>query len=206
MAEVNSYPNQLTSPAWAGDFLNREHVLPGGAKVDASQFLATDGAVVTLTANAASAATSIAVTALANPIPSGTLLRFGVGKLAYTTANAAAGAVTIAVEALAAGLTSGDKATYKGTGMKPVTILGGTLLGRTWAERDAGTAFGPAADADEEIYFLAQDITDASKNNDADLYRHGGIVKENFVPGWATLSSTLKAFVRSRYQCTVGKA
>lgn len=206
MADVTTYPNQLTSPAWAGDFLNREHLLPGGAKVDASQFLATDGAIVTLTANASAAATSIAVTALANPIPAGTLLRFGVGKLAYTTANAAAGAVTITVEALPAGLTNGDKATYKGSGMKPVTILGGTLLGRTWAERDAGTAFGPAADADEEIYFLAQDITDASKNNDADLYRHGGIVKETFVPGWAALSSTLKTFVRSRYQCTVGNA
>lgn len=206
MADVNTYPNQLTTPMWAGDFLNREHLLPGGAKVDASQFLATDGAIVTLTANASAAATSIAVTALVNPIPSGTLLRFGVGKLAYTTANAAAGATSVTVEALPAGLTSGDKATYNGSGMKPVTILGGTLLGRTWAERDAGTAFGPAADADEDIFFLAQDITDASKNNDADLYRHGSIVKENFVPGWAALSSTLKTFVRSRYQCTIGNA
>lgn len=206
MADVNSYPNQLTSPAWAGDFLNREHLMPGGAKVDASQFMATDGAVVTLTANALVNAVSIAVTALANPIPSGTQLRFGAGKYAYTTANAAAGATSIAVEALPVALTSGDKATYKGSGMKPVTILGGTLLGRTWAERDAGTAFGPAADADEDIFFLAQDITDATKNNDADLYRHGSIVKENFVPGWAGLSSTLKAFVRSRYQCTIGNA
>ncbi|KPL86163.1 hypothetical protein [Herpetosiphon geysericola] len=206
MADVNTYANQLTSPAWAGDFLNREHLMPGGAKVDANQFMATDGAVVTLTANALVNAVSIAVSALANPIPSGTQLRFGAGKYAYTTANATAGAVTIAVEALPVALTNGDKATYKGTGMKPVTIVSGTLLGRTWAERDAGTAFGPAADIDEDIFFLAQDITDASKNNDADLYRHGGIVKENFVPGWANLSSTLKAFVRSRYQCTVGKA
>ena len=206
MAGVNTYLNQLTSPTWAGDFLDREHLMPGGAKVDASQFMATDGAAVTLTANALVNAVSIAVSALANPIPSGTLLRFGAGKYAYTTANAAAGAVTIAVEALPVALTSGDKATYKGTGTKPVTIPSGTLLGRTWAERDAGTAFGPAVDADEDIFFLAFDITDATKNNDADLYRHNSIVKENFVPGWANLSSTLKAFVRSRYQCTVGKA
>ena len=105
MAGVNTYLNQLTSPTWAGDFLDREHLMPGGAKVDASQFMATDGAAVTLTANALVNAVSIAVSALANPIPSGTLLRFGAGKYAYTTANAAAGAVTIAVEALPVALT-----------------------------------------------------------------------------------------------------
>lgn len=206
MAGITTYPNQLTTPIWAGDFLNREHLLPGGAKVDASQFLATDGALVTLTANALVSATSIAVTALANPIPANTMLRFGAGKYAYSTAAAAAGAVTLAVEALPVALTSGDKATYTGSGTKPVTIVSGTLIGRTWAERDAGTAFGPAADADEELYFLAFDITDATENNDADLYRHGGLVKETFVPNWAGLSSTLKAFVRSHYQCTVGRA
>lgn len=206
MAGVTSTVNQLTSPIWAGDFLDREHLMPGGAKVDASQFLATDGALVTLSANALVSATSIAVTALANPIPANTLLRFAAGKYAYSTAAAAAGATSITVEALPVALTSGDKATYKGSGTKPVNIVSGTLIGRTWAERDAGTAFGPAADADEEIYFLAFDITDATKNNDADLYRYNSIVKETFVPGWAGLSSTLKAFVRSHYQCTVGRA
>jgi hypothetical protein len=134
------------------------------------------------------------------------LLRFAAGKYAYSTAAAAAGATSIAVEALPVALTSGDKATYKGSGTKPVTIVSGTLIGRTWAERDAGTALGPAADTDEEIYLLAFDISDASKNNDADLYRYNSIVKETFVPGWAGLSSTLKAFVRSHYQCTVGRA
>lgn len=206
MTGVISTVNQLTSPIWAGDFLDREHLMPGGAKVDASQFLATDGAIVTLSANALVSATSIAVTALANPIPANTMLRFGAGKYAYSTAAAAAGATSIAVEALPVALSSGDKATYKGSGMKPVTIVSGTLIGRTWAERDAGTAFGPAADTDEEIYFLAFDITDATKNNDADVYRYNSIVKETFVPGWAGLSSTLKAFVRSHYQCTVGRA
>ncbi|ABX04024.1 hypothetical protein Haur_1379 [Herpetosiphon aurantiacus DSM 785] len=206
MAGVIGTVNQLTSPIWAGDFLDREHLMPGGATVDASQFLATDGAIVTLSANALVSATSIAVTALVNPIPANTLLRFAAGKYAYSTAAAAAGATSIAVEALPVALTSGDKATYKGSGTKPVTIVSGTLIGRTWAERDAGTAFGPAADADEEIYLLAFDISDASRNNDADLYRYNSIVKETFVPGWAGLSSTLKAFVRSHYQCTVGRA
>ena len=206
MAGVIGTVNQLTSPIWAGDFLDREHLMPGGAKVDASQFLATDGAIITLSANALVSATSISVTALANPIPANTMLRFGAGKYAYSTAAAAAGATSIAVEALPVALSSGDKATYNGSGTKPVTIVSGTLIGRTWAERDVGTAFGPAADADEEIYFLAFDISDATKNNDADLYRYNSIVKETFVPGWAGLSSTLKAFVRSHYQCTVGRA
>lgn len=130
MAQMTVNANQLTSPAWAGDYLNREHLLPGGAKVAAADFDADDD------------------------------------------------------------------------GRKP--IRSGTLLGRTIAERDAGTALGAAADADEEFYLLAFDVTDALQNNDVELYRHGSLVKENFLPAFSGLSDALKSAIRDNYECTKG--
>lgn len=121
----------LTSPAWAGDFLDRDHLIPGGAKLDATAFTAdADGRI---------------------PLPSG------------------------------------------------------TLVGRTIAERDAGTGYGPAADTDDDIYLLAFDITDASFNPDCDFYRHGGLVKINFLPGpFESLAAGLQTFVLTHYSCTIG--
>lgn len=204
MAQVTQQTNQLTGPAWAGDFLNREHLMPGGAKVDAAQFLTTTGTRVTLTAGAALGATSIAVTALAAPIPTGTTLRFGASKFAYTTAAVAAGATSITVEALVTALVAGDTATYAGSGL--VSIPSGTAIGRTYAERDAGNHFGPAADTDDEIYLVAFDVSDATRNNNVELYRHESVVKENFLPGWSTMVTALKTALRARYQCTMGAA
>lgn len=87
-------------------------------------------------------------------------------------------------------------------GRKPLTS--GTLLGRTFTERTAGTGFGPAADTDDEIFLLAFDVTDAVYNADCELYRHTSLVKENFLPGWSGLSSALKTIVRAKYQCILG--
>ncbi len=205
MAKMQQNSTQLTSGAWAGDYLSREHLLPGGAKVDASQFLATDGAIVTTTAGASADAVALAVVALTNPIPAGTVLYFGESKeFAMLTANAAAGATSLTVQALPSAIESGDSATYAGAGTMPKTIVSGTQVGRTYAERDSGTAFGPAADADDEVYLVAFDVSDASRNNDIDLYRHGGLVKENLLPQWSTMSSALKAKLRADYQTTKG--
>lgn len=206
MARIVQNANQLSSPVWAGDWLSREHVLPGGARLDPTQFNATDAVVVTTTAQAAAAATSITVAALSGAIPAGTTLYFGeTGELARLSANAAAGATSLAVDAIPAQIESGDVATYAGTtGVKAVPS--GTAVGRTYTERDAGTGFGPAVNTDDEIYLLAFDVTDAALNPDCDLYRHGSVVKENFLPGWAGLASALKTAIRARYQCTLGVA
>jgi hypothetical protein len=65
MARIVDNTNQLTSPAWAGDFLNREHLVPGGARLDQAQFYAPDSVVATVgVAGAAQNATSIPVAAL----------------------------------------------------------------------------------------------------------------------------------------------
>ena len=191
-------------PAWAGDYFNREHLVPGGAKLTASAFASATGTFVVVgAAGAAAGATTVPVDALTNAIPSGTTLDFGGAKFARLTAAAASGATSLTVAALPTALVDNDTALYEPEGDLK-TIVSGTLLGRTYAERAAGTAFGPAADADDEIYILAHDVTDADTNNDCELYRHGSIVKENFLPNWANLSSALQAAVRANYQTTRG--
>ena len=49
MSQMTHSTNQVAGgPVWAGDFLDREHLVPGGAKVDATQFNATDAVIVTV--------------------------------------------------------------------------------------------------------------------------------------------------------------
>lgn len=202
MARIVDNSNTLSSPGWAGDFLNREHLLPGGAKLDGSQFNTNTAVVVTTSASALASATSISVSALSGALPSGTVLSFGGAKFARLTAAAAAGATSLTVAAIPTALASGDTATYTGTSQIK-TVVSGTAVGRTYTERDAGTGFGPAGDSDDEIYLLAFDVTDAAINPDCDLYRPGGIVKETTLPNWSTLSTAVKAAIRSRYQTTI---
>lgn len=130
MQRVSFSSPELTAPAWAGDYLDRATLIPGGAKVDAAAFTAVDGKKY---------------------------------------------------------------------------IPAGTLLGRTLAERDAGDGFGPADVVnDDEIYLLAFDVTDAVYNDDCELYRHKSLVKENYLPGYATIDPADLAKIQELYTCTVG--
>lgn len=190
---------------WMGDYAIREHLVPGGARLDPSQFLKTDAVVVTVGGGgAAGGATSVPVTALSGAIPNGTILDFtGSGKFAKLTAAAAAGATTLTVEALPQALVAADTATYPGSSLTMATVPAGSLIGRTIAERDAGTGYGPAASGDDEIFLTAFDVTDVSVNPDVDLYRHESIVKENFLPP-VSRNATNLPLVRARYTCTRG--
>ena len=143
--------------------------------------------------------------ALSGPIPSGTILNFGTNKFARLTAAAAAGATALTVAAIPTALVDADVATYAGSGAT-VTVPSGTIVGRTIAERDAGTAYGPAAAADDEVYIVCFDKYDVSINPDIELYRPNSIVKETFLPGWAAIASGVKTKVRAAYVCTVGAA
>lgn len=83
-------------------------------------------------------------------------------------------------------------------------IQAGTLLGRTFAERDAGAKFGPAADADDEVLILAFDVTDAVQNDDCTLVNpEMAVIFENRLPGWGSLSATLKGKLRAAYTTIV---
>ena len=192
----------LGSPRWAGDYLGGDSLVPGPFKLDASQFSATDAVKVTLTANSAIDDTSLDVTALAGPIPAGTILDFGGKKLARTSAAAASGATTIAVDAIGTALVTGDVAWYAGTETKYVPS--GTVVGRTLTERNAGTGFGPAVNTDDEIFLTAFDVDDVDENADCELYRHNKQVYENDLPGFAGLASNLVTVLRGLYIMTVG--
>ncbi len=186
---------------WKGDYGNREHLIPGGARLDAAQFRTLDAVVVTAGA-AAAGATALPVTALSGPLPVGTVLDFGTNKFARLTVAAIAGATSLTVAALPTAFAGGELATYPGTGLK--TVVSGTLLGRMRAERDAGTGYGPWATGDEEIYLLAFDVPDATGNPDCELYSHGALVKENFLPGFATLAAGALTAIRANYETTRG--
>lgn len=192
-------------PAWAGDYLDREHLVPGGAMVDPAQFVAEDAVVVNVgAAGAPIGATTVPVDALSGPIPTGTTLYFNTNKFARLTAAAAAGATTLTVAPLPTALVDADVATYAGAGSKKKLIVSGTFLGRTFGERAAGTQFGPWATGDDEAYLIAHDVTDADAKPDCELYRHESIVKENFLPGFATLSTAALTAIRAAYQTTRG--
>jgi hypothetical protein len=202
MAKQQVNANTRTAPRWAGDFLAPDKLIPGGAKLDAAQFLAPDGVRVVVSGAAAAGATSVPVTALSGPIPAGTVLDFGGDEFARLTAAAAAGAVALAVAPLPTALEGGEVATY--AGVLPKAVPSGTRVGRTLAERDAGTPYGAAVDTDDEIYLVAFDVPDAANNNDVELARHHIVVKENYLPGWAAETAAMKAKVRALYQCQRG--
>lgn len=201
----NYKPIDSTKPVWAGDYLSRETVLPVPVFLDAAQFNAVDAVkVVVGAAGAAVDAVLVPVDALSGPIPAGTVLDFGGKKFARLTADADKDDVTLTVAALATALVDNDTATYKGVGK--VQVPSGTLIGRTFAERDAGTAWGPADVVnDEEIFLTTRDIGDLSKDNTTELYRHNKVVKENYLPGWVDKSNAEKTKIRSLYTCIGGK-
>lgn len=189
----------------------REHVLSGGYVLDPAQFPKRDAvSVVVGAAGAAQNATTIPVAALSGAIPNSTTLKFGTNKFATLTAPAAAGATTLTVSAIPTALVSGDTATYAPN--PEVFVAGGTLIGRTYTERDAGTAFGPAAYdgsnnlTDNEVFLTLYTVWDALKNPEVAVYtpRNGGIVYENYLPASSKLANPL-ATIRSLYITKPGR-
>lgn len=171
------------SPRWLGDETSRDHLVPGGVKLDSSAFPVEDAVTVTVAAGgAALGATSIPLAEGASgPIPSGTFLDFtGVGEFALVTADVAAGDAAITVEALDAAIEAGDTATYPGMGKK--VVAAGTVLGQTQGEMDAGAAWGPVADGDDYVRVLRFGIEDLLDDNDGVLVRPGSVIKYNLLP------------------------
>jgi hypothetical protein len=203
---LNTFGPTLGSARWAGDYLDRDHLVPGGATLDPAQFIGaqTGTRVIVGAAGAAINAVAVPVAALQNAIPAGITVSFGGLKFARLSAAAAKGAISLTTDPIPTALVSGDTGIYAGTGKK--NIPSGTIIGRTRAERDAGTPFGVAIDTDEEIYLTAFDITDADAVSDVELYRYNSVVYENFLPDFAAASATIKAFIRNRYVCSVGQA
>jgi hypothetical protein len=112
-------------PGFVGDVLSREHLLPGGAKIDAAAFNSADAirAVVGV-AGAAIGATSVPVAALPAPIPANTLLSFGaLAPVAVTVgvAGAAQGATSVPVAALSGPIPGGTILDFGGAKLAVLT-------------------------------------------------------------------------------------
>lgn len=146
-----------------------------------NNFRQVPGQVVTTTAIAAAAATSVAVSALAQALPSGTVLNFlpGAGKFAKLTANAAAGATSLTVEALPTALASGDTAVVAGSG--PKTLKAGTVVGELLG---TGKVSPRVVTTNPAIGLLETDAVEDDLQDAASGYGVivGGVIFENLLP------------------------
>ncbi|MGI8765696.1 MAG: hypothetical protein ACR2KM_04160 [Gemmatimonadaceae bacterium] len=200
---------QVSSPIWAGSFIESDDLLPGGAKLDPAAFPAvtTPAFTVTATAPEAAGATTVAVVALPYALPAGTMLNFGIpGKLARLTVAAAAGALALTVAPLSSALVGTETAAVPAT--RGAIVLAGAVVSRTLAQRDAKVGFHPAIATEDEIFIVAFGNTDVQKVADIDLIlpSRDFVIKENFLPGFAGLDAALVTKLRGLYTLTVGRA
>ncbi|MEM9448680.1 MAG: hypothetical protein AAGA75_09105 [Cyanobacteria bacterium P01_E01_bin.6] len=218
MAQVTYSYESFSQPDWFAEQLTPEKLVPGGAKVVATAFQYVDQVTVSLNGAVSVDDTSLTVDAIAmdNPastktgvvIPSGTNLHFGEAKeFVRITADVSIGDTSITAEAVPTALEDNDTATYNGLDVR-IIIPSGTLVGRTFVERSAGTGYGQpdVATPDDELFLTAFSVKDAVQLNDVTLLRHNTLVYEDKLPGWSGLSSAAQAAIRSRYQCIASAA
>jgi len=209
-------PYMRSSPPWIGTpQVSPKVLLPGGGFVAPSAFSYEDAVLFTVGAAGASTDATSVPGAFTHPdgldipsdlkLPVGTVLDFGGDKYATLTAEATpAEDASISVRALVTALAENDAAAYAGGRLKRTYIESGTLLGRTYTERAAGTGYGPAdPDSDEQMFLLAFSIQDASEDDTAELYMHGNVVYEDFLPNWDSLGATVQAKIRELYVCII---
>lgn len=180
-------------------------LLPGGGFVNPAAFPFEDQIIFTTT-GAAIDATSVPVIAkgvAGQVVTAGTQVDFGGDKLAILTAPFTVGTSTaLTTRALVSAVVENDTATLTGGALGRKYIASGTLLGRTYVEREAGAGYGPATVAsDDQIYLLAFPVVDAAADDVVELYMHGNVVYEACLPGWADLPAADKAKIRDLYAC-----
>jgi hypothetical protein len=174
MARTNT---RVTMPAFIADH-NSIQLLGSGRQIDWSAVndaqRAVPGFVVTTTALAAAAATSIAVVALPGALVAGQLLDFtGAGEVAVVAApGAAAGATSVPVEALDAAVENGDTAIVAGSGKK--RLPAGTVV----REVTAGGKLAPNGAGATPVGILA---TDAEEDHPAHAASGYGVIVKGVI-------------------------
>lgn len=198
-----------THPAWMGRGLGADTLVVGGFRLDATAFAIPGATNVTVAAGGVAAGAVILpiTVALTAKIPAGSIIRFANVYLRLDK-DAAVGTTNISIFPAPGPVAAAAVGTYDGVGRK--VIPAGTVVGRTYAERDAGTIFGPADAADNEVYIVAFDChpyfgDQLLPEADFEAYKPGNEVKENFLPGFAALAAGVKTLVRDRYICTIGR-
>lgn len=221
MAKVqSSFWKQNDHPAWAADFFDRDHLVPAGGRLNvATGFARSDEVTLNLDASTApvttvpleAAASKTGASAGDEIVPTGSVLRVEDGLYLKLTAPVLQGDTDITVEATQIDTADTMDAVYDGKSL--LVIPSGTLIGRTFAEDDAGTAYGPADDSDDIMFLTAFPIQvehpmgfGYDSEVDVALYRHNSVVKVNFLPEWTALSAAQKAFVRDKYITQQGVA
>ncbi len=208
MAQVSFSSDRIDPQTFIAEEITDKTLLPGGARVNSAEFLAPDGVKVTVATNAVADAGTISVGALARgdgrtgvAIPAGTTLNFnGPKQFAKVTAAANVGATALTVENIPANIPANQVAVYPGVGtVKPIPA--GVAIGRTYAERANGAAFGPAQTTDDEIYLVGIGTPDAKINPEVVPLRPGTLVYENKIPGWSGFSGAMQTKLRQIYQC-----
>lgn len=147
--------------------------------------------IITTSAQANAAATSISVTALPVALPVGAVLDFsGAGELAILTAPAAKGATSLAVEALDAQIESGDTATYLVSASQSKIVPAGTVMCQLSSGKIVPRAARPGSE--EAIGLLWSTASENSKNEALTGYGIivGAVIFENLLPETITSYKT----------------
>lgn len=200
--EFNNY-GSAANKAFLGDYGDREHVLAGGMKLSTAEPFGSAGEF-TIKLNDAAAAqgdTTITVDALPVDLPDNTELNFA-GVIVTLNGAKAAGQTSLTVDALPGDIADDSEATYDPS-VSDKIVPAGTVLGQTYAEKEAGDPIGPAADGDDEVFITFNEVN-ADETDDVDVVRHGTLIKVNFLPVWSGLSATVKGKVRAQYQTILG--
>lgn len=208
MAQVSFSNDRITLSNFVAEEVTDKTLLPGGATVDPTQFLAPDGVKVTVATTAAADAGTIAVGVLARgdsrtgtAIPAGAVLSFnGAKQFAKLSEVANVGANALVVENIPANIPANQVAVYPGARAdKPIPA--GVAIGRTFAERANSVPFGAAVVSDDEIFLVGYGTPDANINPEVAVLRPGTLVYENRIPDWANMSGAMQTKLRQIYQC-----
>ncbi len=89
------------------------------------------------------------------------------------------------------------------TGLVDGVVPAGTLVGRTNVEKLAGDDFGAVADADDEVFIVADD-TDIDRETGCNLVRHGSLIKYDLLPTWTASTVAVKGKLHTAYTLIKG--
>jgi len=195
MARMEIQGNMRSNPRWLADFGSRRAQAVYPAKLSQSGFLNQLGVSVLLTAPNNVGDTSIAVTALALPlpsitllsavstllIPSGSIIVFDptVGKIAITTADAHQGDTSISVQPLPVALAGTE--TSKWNAYNVDYVPSAILVGRVYAAQGQYVIGDPTIH--DDLALLLYEVPTLQLRNDCELLRpnSGTTIKENFL-------------------------
>lgn len=124
-------------------------------------------------------------------------------KIAYTDYGQASSSAFMGDFSSREHIVLGQLASAGWVGLTGNVVPAGTLVGRTNAEKLAGADFAVAADTDDEIFIVADDV-DLDRETGCNLVRHNSLIKYDFLPTFAGSSATVKGKLHEQYTLIKG--